>query len=131
MRPSQYTVVILTLLFLLSCQTGGEAPQTMRQPDHPGALVVAYAADSADTFAAVGVDSIVVLDWLRVASGNTGVALELEEYSYGTMITAIGPRRNGEGGYWLYLVNGQSVPKAASECRVAASDNVRFFFDER
>ena len=131
MRPSQYTVVILTLLFLLSCQTGEEAPQTVRTPALPGALVVAYAPDSADTFAAVGADSIVILDWLRAVTDSAGVTLELEEYSYGTMITAIGPRRHGEGGYWLYLVNGQSVPKAASECRVAASDTVRFFFDQR
>ncbi|HUU44702.1 MAG TPA: DUF4430 domain-containing protein [Acidobacteriota bacterium] len=131
MRFTSYAAPIVLLSALLSCQTGGEAPQTVRSLAQPGALVIAYTPDSADTFVAVGADSVVILDWLRAAAGSAGLTLDLEEYSFGTMVTGIGPRRNGEGGYWLYLVNGQSVPKAASDCRVAASDTVRFFFDER
>ena len=59
------------------------------------------------------------------------IALEVKTYPYGTLVEQIGPRQNGDGGYWLYKVNAQMVPKSADAHRVAWSDTLTFFFDER
>ena len=129
-RPIALWVIALGLT---ACQSGGEdrssAETTPSVTDGTGILIVAYASDSADTFQAVGTDSLVVLDWLRQVADSAGVTVELKEYYFGLLIEAIGPRRNGDGGYWLYEVNGGSVPEAASSHRVASSDTVRFFFE--
>jgi hypothetical protein len=117
-------------LGLVTCGDGGEdrARPGLSSAEGNGILVVSYAPDSADTFAAVGHDSIVVLEWLRRATDDAGIPLELKEYPFGIMVEAIGPLRNGDGGYWLYEVNDGGVPEAASSHPVAAGDTVRFFF---
>jgi hypothetical protein len=126
MRP------ILAALLLLSIGGCGQTTTKQRTaPNQPGALVIAYRPDSADTFVAVRSDSVVALDWLREIARSHDIALELNSYPYGTLIEQVGPRRNGDGGYWLYRVNGQMVPKSADAHPVAWSDTVTFFFDER
>lgn len=119
---------------LLMLSIGGCGQTTTEQrtaPNQPGALVIAYRPDSADTFVAVRSDSVVALDWLREIARSHDIALELKSYPYGTLIEQIGPRRNGDGGYWLYRVNGQMVPMSADAHPVAWSDTLTFFFDER
>lgn len=92
-------------------------------------LVVAFAPDSADTFPAFGADSLTALAWLQMACDTTGLPLGLESYPFGDLVVRIGPRQNGEGGYWLYKVNGGMVPESASSHRVSSNDSVLFFFD--
>ena len=69
--------------------------------------------------------------FIRDAAGADSVPLETEEFAYGVLVQRIGDRINGDDGYWLYKVNGAMVPKAVSDHRVARSDTVLFFFDER
>jgi hypothetical protein len=123
----------VVLLSLAACQGSGEgAPGSGADSrEVPGALVIAYAADSADTFPALGSDSIFVIDWLRRATDSAGIALGTKEYAMGTLVMAIGTHQNGDGGYWLYKVNGAMVPKSVADCRVAATDSVLLFFDRR
>ncbi len=123
-------VAALILFAALGCSSGEKAPQTDMAPT-AGALVIAYRPDSADTFTASRTDSVLALDWLREVTRTHDIRFEAETYPYGTLVQGIGPRQNGEGGYWLYKVNGQMVPKSADAHRVAWSDTLTFFFDER
>ncbi|MBI5868529.1 MAG: DUF4430 domain-containing protein [candidate division Zixibacteria bacterium] len=124
--------VVAVLAFLaMSCGSRDQEPQQkLSQGGHPGhgILIVAFAPDSADTFGSVGTDSILVLDWLRQACDSAEVMLAVKTFPFGTLVDAIGPRRNGEGGNWLYKVNGKMVPKAASSHVVSSNDTVDFFY---
>ncbi len=115
----------------MSCGSRDQTPQQKQSqggsPGH-GILIVAFAPDSADTFMRVGGDSILVLDWLRQACDSAKVTLAVKTFPFGTLVDAIGPRRNGDGGNWLYKVNGKMVPKAASSHVVSANDTVDFVY---
>ena len=117
-------------LILFGCGAGEREART-DLPQVAGALVIAYRPDSADTFVANRPDSVIALDWLREVTRTHHIALEAKTYPYGTLIERIGPRQNGDGGYWLYKVNGRMVPKSSDAHTVAWSDTVTFFFDER
>ncbi len=121
------------LVTFAACQGTGEGAPGSRAIGRtvPGALVIAYASDAADTLPALGTDSILVLDWLRQATDSAGIVLGTTDYAMGTLVETIGAYQNGDGGYWLYKVNGAMVPKAVSDCRVAATDSVLLFFDRR
>jgi len=59
------------------------------------------------------------LDLLRAVK-----RVETRDYEFGKLVTAIGDRRNGEGGrYWTYLVNGKLSTQAAD--RYITSDGER------
>jgi len=119
-------------MLALSCRGAGQ----QQQPGAPGttavgrgAFIVSYASDSADTFATVGSDSILVLGWLRRACDSAKVKLDVKDFPFGSLVTGIGPRVNGDGGNWLYKVNGKMMAKAASACLVSPADTVLFFFE--
>ena len=117
-------------LILFGCGAGEREART-DLPRVAGVLVIAYRPDSADTFVANRSDSVIALDWLREVTRTHHIALEAKTYPYGTLIERIGPRQNGDGGYWLYKVNGQMVPKSSDAHTVAWGDTVTFLFDER
>ena len=96
-------------------------------------LIIHYAGDRADTLGlTISVaDSLTVLAVLQTATKRAGIPLRISEYAMGVFVEQIGDRINGEGGYWLYTVNGDAIPKAVSACTVAPHDTIRFFFDER
>lgn len=122
------------VLLLLLCAVNACSPQSEPAPIAsrvPGAMIIAYAPDSADTFGATRADSVFALDWLREIARVHTIELNAKSYPYGTLVEQIGYRRNGEDGYWLYKVNGQMIPKSSDAHRVAWSDTVTFFFDER
>ena len=121
---------VLLALLVWSCRGVDQKQTSPRRMGSygPGALIIAYTADSADTFAAIGSDSTLILQWLRRACDSAGVKLEVKEFPFGTLVNGIGPRVNGDGGNWLYRVNGQMLPKAASACMVSPTDTVLFFF---
>lgn len=115
---------------LAACGTPEKAPGGT-SPRSAGALVISYRSDSADTFVAKRSDSVLALDWLREVAGIHDIAFEAKTFPYGTLVERIGPRRNGDGGFWLYKVNGEMIPRSADAHRVAWHDTVTFFFDER
>jgi hypothetical protein len=121
---------LVAAIALSGCVAKNDSPQPASS-HQPGALVIAYSADSSDTFTANRTDSVLALDWLREIASSHQIAFEAKTYPYGTLVERIGYRQNGEGGYWLYKVNGQMVPKSADAHRVAWSDTLTFFFDER
>ena len=98
-------------------------------PSGSGMLVVAYMPDFADTFPAVGTDSLTVLDWLRQACESADIPVDVQHYSYGDLVDQIGSRINGDGGNWLYKVNGGMVPESAGSHRVSPDDTVKFVFE--
>lgn len=116
---------------LIAACGAGEREAARNSPNVAGALIISYSADSADTFVANRLDSVLALDWLREVARLHDIRLEATTYPYGTLVKSIGHRANGEGGYWLYKVNGQMVPKSADAHSVAWSDTLMFFFDER
>ena len=122
-------LVILVAVSLWDCGTGKKRSESAGSL--PGALIVAYRPDSADTFVAHRPDSVLALDWLREITVTHDITLRVKSYPFGSLVEQIGPRQNGEGGYWLYKVNGQMIPKSSDAYRVAWSDTVTFFFDER
>lgn len=123
-------MLLVSTLALVGCVTKDD-PALQLSSKKPGALVIAYSADSADTFIANRTDSVIALDWLREIASTHQFAFEAKSYPYGTLVERIGHRRNGDGGYWLYKVNGQMVPKSSDAHSVAWSDTLMFFFDER
>jgi hypothetical protein len=131
---SRAVTALPVVLLLHGCNGGGQSDIAARTEPialAPGVLLVEYAADSADTFPSWVDDSIPALQWLRMATDSAGIPLEVREYPFGTLVERIGPRRNGDGGYWLYKVNGAMVPRSADAHRIASTDTVLFFFDER
>jgi hypothetical protein len=76
-------------------------------------------------------DSLHVLDLLLNLATRDNIPVETRRFTVGTMIEQIGDRRNGEGGYWLYTVNSESIPQAASAYPVQPGDTIRFFFAAR
>ncbi len=123
-------VTLLLVLIFGGCHSRDAARGAHNRPAGNGALIIAYAPDSADTFAASNADSALVLDWLQKSCAQGGIDLEVRNYPFGTLITRVGPRRNGDGGNWLYKVNGQMVPKAVSAHRVSTGDTVLLFFKQ-
>jgi hypothetical protein len=108
----------------------GESGAAISQPPQgSGILVIAYAPDSADTLAAFGRDSLTALAWLQLACDSAGISLGVEHYAFGDLVAKIGPRKNGDGGYWLYKVNGGMVPESAGSHAVSPDDTVMFFFE--
>lgn len=131
MKHGMSIIIAAAASFLLALSCGSEVQQQKPQPDGVdggGILVIAYAPDSADTFMPVGQDSIIVLEWLRQSCDSAKVTLGLKNFPFGILVDAIGPRRNGDGGNWLYKVNGKMVPKAASTHVVSCRDTVDFFY---
>ena len=119
----------LLAVSLLSCTGSGESESTAL-PDNrpPGVLIVQFSPDSADTFPAIGTDSIVVLDWLRTFADSTGTAFETQHHPFGELVAQIGPRVNGDDGFWLYAINGEMASKGVSDLRVSYRDTVTFTF---
>jgi hypothetical protein len=123
------TLILAALYLGLGCQPQDNQMQAADTPaPGTGALIVSYSETAADTFAAVGTDSITVLDWLRTVCDSANLAVEIKEYSFGDLVVGIGATHSGDGGDWLYQVNGQMVPEAASSHHVSSGDTVRFFF---
>lgn len=122
--------LLVIALVLIGCVTKDDSATSLPS-NKSGALVIAYSGDSADTFTANRTDSVIALDWLRGITSTHQIAFEAKTYPYGTLVERIGHRQNGDGGYWLYKVNGQMVPKSSDAHRVAWSDTLTFFFDER
>ncbi len=122
--------LMLLILVLTGCESGGENTQNARTevPATPGVLVVSYSEASADTIAPPGTDSMIVMDWLRYGCDSLELAMEIQEYAFGDLVIGIGATHNGDEGYWLYKVNGESVPKAVSAHRVSSADTVMFYF---
>jgi hypothetical protein len=130
MRKRALIIVLATLL--CGCATEPEKnPPAGNASSKPGALVIAYRPDSVDTFAATFRDSVTALSWLETAVNARQIPFAKKSYPFGTLVEQVGPRHNGDGGYWLYKVNGKPVPEASNAHRVAFSDTVTFFFDER
>jgi hypothetical protein len=129
MRPNIRFALLSSLIALSACTPKDMAKSSASQS--AGALVIAYSADSADTFIAIRPDSVIALDWLREVASTHKLEFDAKTFPYGTPVEQIGYRRNGEDGYWLYKVNGQMIPKSSDAHRVAWSDSVTFFFDER
>jgi len=128
--PALQLATAVALLVLVSCSKGEEAPESRAEPDvrPPGAIIVNYTPDSADTFRSAVPDSLLVLDWLHAFAESTGTALATQSHAFGELVVTIGPRSNGDGGYWLYQVNGQMATKAVSDLRVSRRDTVTFTF---
>ena len=140
---SKHTAIFLALAFVslvLACRTDTPAVRNDQQagasartaPDSI-VLIIDYAEDRADTFRAAlsAVDSLSVLDVLRDVAKREGITLKTKDYPMGVLIDQIGTRTNGDGGYWLYSVNGRMIPKAASAEHPALGDTMRFFFNLR
>ncbi|MEW5874607.1 MAG: hypothetical protein AB1752_05425 [Candidatus Zixiibacteriota bacterium] len=115
-------------LLALSCGAGQEADKPAADARPPGCIILSYASDNADTVSIVPADSVTVLDWLRFACDSARLPLEVQSYPFGDLVIQIADRKNGEGGFWLYKVNSQPVPEAASLHRVSPSDTVMFFY---
>jgi len=96
-------------------------------------LVVDYAADRADTtaMALAPSDTLTALDLLENVTTRNRIVLKTREFQIGTLVEQIGDCRNGDGGYWLYTVNGEPIPMAAFDYQTRPGDTVRFFFKER
>ena len=133
MKASWIIAVVSLGLVLLGCEGASQKDKSGEVQSRPvagtGILVIAYAPDSADTFAAFGPDSLTALAWLQKACDTTGLPLALDSYPFGDLVVRIGPRENGDGGYWLYKVNGGMVPESASSHLVSPDDSVLFFFE--
>jgi hypothetical protein len=112
----------------VSCTTQESAKPAPAAAHTPGCVIVAYSADSADTLRTPHDDSLTVLEWLRLACDSARLTLDVQSYAFGDLVIQIGDKKNGEGGYWLYKVNSQPVPEAASAHRVAPSDTLLFFY---
>ena len=129
MKQSIPSAIFVLLAALFACTPKDETANTTAQ--NPGVLVISYSADSADTFVAHRTDSVIAFDWLREVATTHHLTLEAKSFPYGTLVERIGHRKNGDGGFWLYKVNGQMIPKSSDAYRVAWSDTLTFFFDER
>ncbi|MBI3871545.1 MAG: hypothetical protein HY304_00520 [candidate division Zixibacteria bacterium] len=122
-------IVPAAWLTISACQ--GNAPGKQSAKPTGGALIIGYRPDSADTFASRAGDSLTALAWLERAADSAGIAVTRRTFPFGILVESIGPRHNGQGGYWLYKVNGQMIPESSHGHRVAPTDTVEFFFDER
>jgi hypothetical protein len=129
MKNYRWASAVAMLATFAACSPK-ESPE-VTSSDRPGALIIAYSSDSADTFVANRADSVLALDWLREVVQVHQLEFRAKSFAYGTLVEQIGYRQNGDGGYWLYKVNNQMVPKSADAHIVAWNDTLTFFFDER
>jgi len=130
-------VLIAIIIAGIGCRpkAGDDASQPKSLPDLSDAtdsvqLIIDYAQDYADTAAMIlqGEDSLTVLDLLMGLTARDSINILVTEYPFGVLIEQIGARRNGDGGYWVYTVNDEAIPKAASAYAVPPGDTVRFLF---
>ncbi len=142
MHLNKFAIFRLVLLMVMSggCspdpaeRAAGETPIIeVRKTMDSVFLLIDYAADHADTLGTIisHADSLNVLELLMTLTSGDSIAVETRRYAIGTMVEQIGNRANGEGGYWLYTVNNQAIPLAASDCLVSPGDTIRFFFAAR
>jgi hypothetical protein len=133
-------ILSVFLLFVLACRSDAPKEVDLRhpaaeQPLSPDSvfLIVEYSLQRTDTsrMFLTAPDSLTVLGVLQAVTKRDSVFLQTRSYAIGVMVEQIGDRKNGEGGYWLYTVNGEPIPQAVSAYRVSAGDTVRFFFNER
>jgi len=134
------TRLSVVLLLCMGCQPDSSRTADRTIPPNPSRasadsvfLFIDYTADRADTLRMVvpTPDSLTVLDVLRILTARDSIYLKTQAYAIGVLIEQIGDRKNGEGGFWLYTVNSEAIPRAASACAANAGDTIRFFFDER
>ncbi|MBD3297346.1 MAG: DUF4430 domain-containing protein [candidate division Zixibacteria bacterium] len=127
-----WPMLLTSCCLLISCGGGAEQERTGDQPvaadRPPGVLIVNYAPDSSDTFPAPKVDSVLALEWLQMYTNARGLNMATRQFSFGDLVIQIGPRRAGDGGDWLYEVNGEMATAAVSEQRVARTDTLSFTF---
>ncbi len=122
------------LIVLLGCGTESakqeRAATEIRGTIDSVHLLIDYATDRIDTLATVisRHDSLDVLNLLINLTRRESIALVTREYAVGTMVEQIGERRNGDGGYWVYTVNSEAIPRAASAYVVQPGDTIRFLF---
>ncbi|MEW5700974.1 MAG: DUF4430 domain-containing protein [Candidatus Zixiibacteriota bacterium] len=124
-------VAVGAVLLSAGCGQNGSRPRPGHGAQDSRALIIAYSPDSADTFACPGRDSIAVLDLLMQMARSDSTIVRTKTYPFGVLVDQIGYRRNGDGGFWLYSVNGAMIPESADKHRIGAGDTVRFLFDER
>lgn len=131
MRIARIIFAGMLTLLPLGCNSNPEpeVSEVALPPSGNGLLVVSYMPDFADTFPAVGKDSLTVLAWLQQACDSAGIPIDVQHYSFGDLVDQIGSRLNGDGGNWLYKVNGGMVPESAGSHRVSPDDTVQFFFE--
>ena len=71
---------------------------------------------------------VTVLDALLLASGRDGFAVELQEFSFGTMVVGIwGHRSQGMCG-WVYEIDDEPVLVGAAEKTLVDEDVVTWFW---
>ena len=134
LRTIRFFAGLAFVVVLLGCEGASqkgdvESAAESQPPQGHGILVVAYAPDFADTFAALGRDSLTALSWLQQVCDSAGIPVHVDHYAFGDMISSIGTRMNGDGGNWLYKVNGGMIPESAGSHIVSPDDSVVFFFE--
>lgn len=71
-----------------------------------------------------------VLDLLKSASKEYGLALEIQDSTYGPFVQALADKSGGEEGkYWLYYVNGEAAQVGVGEQIVKDGDKIEFRFE--
>ncbi len=139
-RPLAAMLTPIVLLLFLACQSeprrqGGETapPAIERMVKDSLFLIVDQAAGDADTFdlSFDQEDSLTVLSVLRLVAAQERIAIETKEFPMGVLVEQIGQRVNGEGGFWLYTINSEPVPRAVSAHYPVSGDTVRFFYKLR
>ncbi len=120
-----FKVHFMILIALLLAACGGDAPvpenQAVDTTSATGAALVEY-TDSL-VIDLVGVDSATVLDLL----------LQTHQVDYrttlnGAFVTAIDSTENSGDCFWIYTVNGESIPKASDDCFTSDGDRVKWHF---
>ena len=135
----KFTALLLIFL-LLGTACRSDSPQKEnsrppvtehREPSDSVFLILDYSTIRADTSAMIlsSSDTLTVLELLQTLTARDSVVLKTKSYPIGVMVEQIGDRKNGDGGYWLYTVNGEAIPKAVSAYPICPGDTIRFFFE--
>jgi len=116
----QIGTILVLALFLGACQK-----VQLVQPLQPVPTQVATTTYSWEVK-----EKITVLDGLKQESQRQGFEVKTKEYSFGTMVEAIGQRVNTADLVWIYYVNGKAGEVGAVAKKVNPGDIVLWKYEK-
>ncbi|PIS42356.1 MAG: hypothetical protein COT24_03995 [Candidatus Kerfeldbacteria bacterium CG08_land_8_20_14_0_20_40_16] len=107
-------------------QVKGEATETAQlQVD-----LVINTGNSNLTYTISVIQDSTVLALLQSASEKYGLALEVQDSTYGPFVQALAGKNGGEDGkYWIYYVNGEAATVGVGEQIAKDGDKIEFKFE--
>ncbi len=126
-----WLVVLLIMVALVGCRQ--EVVSDQSDPNGVGEessrVEVSLEVDGQvyETEIEVGIS---VLELLELVSRENGVEVRMKEYSFGSLVEAIGEKENNDERTWIYYVDGVAGDVGAGEKILAGGERVEWRYED-